>query len=78
MLILTSAHLLGNHDDTACLRSTSDSRNGEQLAESREEVVSGAQADFSSDDLFLAEESVSIVKIASSLEWIPSKTDERT
>lgn len=67
ILLLTSAHLLGNHNNSGCLRCSPDSRNGEELPESSKEVVGLGQTGFLNQKLLKIQLGMDIVQIASRL-----------
>jgi hypothetical protein len=67
---LTSAHLLSNHDSKRCEGGTTNSRDGEELGETREVVAV-------SNDLVLDFElCVDVVHVTGSLKGVVSKLDE--
>ena len=66
-LLLTSAHLLGNHNNSGCLRCSPDARNGKELPESSKKVVGLGQTGFFNQKLLKIQLSMNIVQIASRL-----------
>jgi hypothetical protein len=74
--LLTSAHLLGNHDDTGSPGCAPNSRHAEELDEAREHVVRNFEAGFLDHDDLLLEQSVDIVQVTRSLEGGVSETEE--
>ena len=58
---LTSAHLLTDHDDARCLRSSTHARERKELREALEEIALGVETSFANQFIFLGEQGVGVV-----------------
>jgi hypothetical protein len=75
---LTSAHLLRNHNNSRCLSGSADSRDCKQFGKPGEEVCVFSNPSLLNQDFLLAEKAVRIIQISGSLNFVLSKTAERT
>lgn len=76
-LHVDATHLLSDHDNTRSLRSTADARNGKQLDEAREEVVSLCQAGIFDHALLLVKLCLNIVDISCCLQRRVAESQQR-
>ena len=74
---VNSAHLLSNHNNTRCLRSTADARNGKQLNEAREEIVSLCQSGILDHALLLIKLCLDVVDVSCCLQRRIAKSQQR-
>lgn len=74
---VNSAHLLSNHNNTRCLRSTADARNGKQLNEAREEIVSLCQSGIFDHALLLIKLCLDVVDVSCCLQRRIAKSQQR-
>lgn len=74
---LTTAHLLGYHNDTGCLSGAPNAGNREEFIESYEEVVRLSDARRLNEQFFCDKLSMNVVEIPSRLKGCVSKSKER-